>query len=996
MGSDRLRIGSIWRRWDPHIHAPGTLLNDQYNGDDPWEDFLGQLENAAPRIEAVGVTDYYSIDTYQQVIAHKAEGRLPHVGLIFPNIEMRYGIGTDAGSPVNFHLLVSPEDPDHVNQIHRFLSRLTFKLPGETFRCDRADLIRLGKTHDPTINDDALALTTGTNQFKVNVDQLLEMWDASDWIQHNGLIAIAGGSNDGSSGLQADASLAALRQKIERVAHIVFAAQPKQREFWLGRGVLTADQIKQRYRALKPCLHGSDAHKPAQVGQPAKDRFSWVKGDTTFEALRHACMEPESRAFIGAKAPAGALPSQVIQSISVDNAPWFTAPSVPINPGLVGIIGARGSGKTALADMIAAGTFALSEHVSDRSFVKRAEEFLTDARAVVSWQDGDPTHNELKHVDLEDILDTSRVQYLSQQFVDNLCSSDGASEELLAEIERVIFQAHPGDERLGTNSFQELLTAVASLGRQRRRNHEQAIADAGEELSRERDKRDALPRLKASRVASAKTVLNDKRDRKKLLTQGSEARVKEFDRVMTAADAVRGTLEQARRRLEALRLLEADVKDRRDSRAAAQLRRLQETHREAGLDDKTWALFLTDYCGDVTTALNQEIVKVTKLIQTVSGPAEGEPPYAEDAPDLTLLPADTPLTKLTSSLLDAEVKRLGALIGIDQTRQKAFKQLTEKISRMEAAIAKVDRQIASAEEAGKRITELIQIRKDNYVGVFAGVIAEETALADLYAPLAKRLSAESGALSKLSFSIRRNVDVAAWAAAGEALLDLRKAGDFKGRGALLEAATLQLLGPWQAGTAEDVAKAMTEFRAEYDGTLKAAAPVDRKDLKAYRHWAAQVSEWMYSTAHIEISYGIQYEGLEIERLSPGTRGIVLLLLYLAIDNEDDRPLIIDQPEENLDPKSIFDELVTRFRTAKLRRQIIIVTHNANLVVNTDAEQVIVATCGPHRPNELPEITYQAGSLEDPEIRRSVCDILEGGEEAFRERARRLRVHLLPR
>jgi hypothetical protein len=70
-----------------------------------------------------------------------------------------------------------------------------------------------------------------------------------------------------------------------------------------------------------------------------------------------------------------------------------------------------------------------------------------------------------------------------------------------------------------------------------------------------------------------------------------------------------------------------------------------------------------------------------------------------------------------------------------------------------------------------------------------------------------------------------------------------------------------------------------------------------------------------------------------------------------------------------------------------------VTHNANLIVNTDADQVIVATAGPHRPNQLPEITYTSGGLENSEIRRSVCEILEGGEEAFRERARRLRVDL---
>ncbi len=987
-------MGSVWRRWDPHIHAPGTALNDQYDGDDPWGKFLTAIENSKPRIEAIGVTDYCGIDTYKNLVAYKQEGRLPNVGLIFPNIEMRYAIGTDAGSPVNFHLLISPEDPDHIEQIERFLARLTFKLPGESFRCDRDDLIRLGKKHDPSIIDDAVAYAAGVNQFKVNVDQLLEEWDASDWIQQNCLIAIAGGSNDGSSGLQSDASLAALRRKIEYMAHIVFASQPKQREFWLGGGALSVDEIKRTYRALKPCLHGSDAHTQSQVGKPAMDRFSWIKGDTSFDALRHACMEPALRAFVGPAPPSGPVSSQVMESVSVKNAPWFTADSVPINPGLVGIIGARGSGKTALADMIAAGTFALSKQVSERSFVKRAEEYLSEARAMVKWQEGDPTENKLKYVDIEEILDTPRVQYLSQQFIDDLCSSDGASDELLAEIHRVIFQAHSSDERLGTSNFQELLTARASLGRQVRRSHEKAIADTGEELSRERDKLDVLPRLRATQIASVKALGNDKRELKKLVTRGGQARAKEFDRVSAAAEKTRSSIGQARSRQAALRLLRADVKDRRENRAPAELRRLRQMYQDAALDDKTWALFLTDYRGDVTKALNAELVKAEKFIRGRSGPAKDEPNYDDgERMSTSLLPDGIALDQLTLSLLDKEVKRLGQLIGTDKAKQKAFANLTKKIAQQEAAIAKLGRDIESAKQAQDRIQSLIQIRKKHYAGVFKGVEDEEDALSDLYAPVARRLEGEEGALSKLSFSIRRIVDIAGWAAAGEALLDLRKAGDFKGRGALLEVATAQLLDPWQTGSADDVASAMAGFRAEYDSTLRDAAPVERSDLKSFRRWAAKVSEWLHSTKHIQIAYGIQYEGLEIERLSPGTRGIVLLLLYLAMDSEDDRPLIIDQPEENLDPKSVFDELVPRFRAAKLHRQIIIVTHNANLVVNTDAEQVIVATCGPHRPNELPDITYQSGGLENAEIRRYVCDILEGGEAAFRERARRLRVDM---
>jgi hypothetical protein len=104
-------------------------------------------------------------------------------------------------------------------------------------------------------------------------------------------------------------------------------------------------------------------------------------------------------------------------------------------------------------------------------------------------------------------------------------------------------------------------------------------------------------------------------------------------------------------------------------------------------------------------------------------------------------------------------------------------------------------------------------------------------------------------------------------------------------------------------------------------------------------------------------------------------------------------LIIDQPEENLDPKSVFDELVPLFITAKTKRQVIMVTHNANLVINTDADQIIIADATAHPAHGLPVINYVAGGLEDATIRKAVCDILEGGEDAFRERARRLRVRL---
>jgi hypothetical protein len=122
-----LNSGSRWHRWEPHVHAPGTLLNNQFSGADPWSEYLDKLEASDPPIRAVGVTDYYLTDIYDYVKARKAEGRLPEVELIFPNVELRLDVGTMKGKWVNLHLLVSPEDTEHLAQLHRLLARLRFR-----------------------------------------------------------------------------------------------------------------------------------------------------------------------------------------------------------------------------------------------------------------------------------------------------------------------------------------------------------------------------------------------------------------------------------------------------------------------------------------------------------------------------------------------------------------------------------------------------------------------------------------------------------------------------------------------------------------------------------------------------------------------------------------------------------------------------------------------------------------------------------------------------
>jgi len=280
--------GSVWNRWDPHIHTPGTLLSDQYGDENPWESFLTKINKSQPPIRALGITDYYSIERYEDVVCKRDAGLLPNTSLIFPNVELRFGIETSKGSAVNVHLLFSPDDPNHVEEINRFLHTLEFRYQSESYHCYKADLVRLGRKHDPSVTTDDAALAVGAIQFKVDFVQLQNEWGKSEWVRRNSLVAVAAGERDGTSGLRdASNSFAALRKSIEAFAHIIFSASPSQIEFWLGRKGATLDDLESKWGGMKPCMHGSDAHEIKRAGVPDNERLCWINGDLTFESLRY-------------------------------------------------------------------------------------------------------------------------------------------------------------------------------------------------------------------------------------------------------------------------------------------------------------------------------------------------------------------------------------------------------------------------------------------------------------------------------------------------------------------------------------------------------------------------------------------------------------------------------------------------------------------------------------------------------------------------------------
>lgn len=992
--AQRLNLGSVWHRWDPHLHAPGTLFNDQFSGDDPWSDYFAALEAADPPIKALGITDYYLTDAYEYVVSASEEGKLPGVELVFPNVECRLDVGTIKGKWVNIHLLVSPEEPDHLAELQRFMGRLRFRAHDDTFACTVEDLIRLGKAADSTITEDRVALRHGAGQFKVSFDQLRDEFDKSAWAKRNILVAVAGGETDGTSGVRSAAD-ATLREEIEKFARVIFASSEAQREFWLGRRGANLEQLWSRYDGPKPCLHGSDCHGQGGVAAPDAGRYCWVKGGLAFDTLRQACIDPGNRAFVGAKPPDAGIPSQSIAVVRIERASWVATPTLALNPGLIAIIGPRGSGKTALADMIAMGCDAIRDRTGagatypSSSFLARAGELLRDAEVTLKWRAGEPSVRALDGSTTPEVA-YPRARYLSQQFVEELCSATGVTDDLLREIERVIFESHPIDERDGAVDFEELLELRASRYRQARLREEEAITALSERIGTELEKNRQLGELARQVAHKKKQIGIFEKDRAKLVSKGSEERAKRLTELAAAAEEVRGNVRFFNNQEQALLGLQDEVRDLRRNKAPEMLRTSQERHAASRMKPEEWEPFKIDYTGDV----DEQLRVLLEASRTAARSWKGTVPVPPDTPDTALVDDTAVLNKLPLALLDAEIGRLQRLINADAAAQRQFGALTRKIAAESAALQTLESKHKEATGAKERAKQLQQEREQGYKRVFDAIVAEERVLERLYEPLVARVQAASGTLRKLSFTVSRTADVHRWSrTAEEELVDLRRQGPFKGTGQFEARAEEVLKDAWERGDPSQVAEAMKVFRDRYQEDLLQHANVPKGNQVDYRAWLKRFAGWLFSTSHIALHYRISYDGVDIRKLSPGTRGIVLLLLYLALDDADDRPLIIDQPEENLDPKSVFDELVELFIAAKAKRQVIIVTHNANLVVNTDADQIIVASSGPHARGELPTISYMVGGIEESQIRTAVCDILEGGEHAFRERARRLRVAL---
>lgn len=200
-----------------------------------------------------------------------------------------------------------------------------------------------------------------------------------------------------------------------------------------------------------------------------------------------------------------------------------------------------------------------------------------------------------------------------------------------------------------------------------------------------------------------------------------------------------------------------------------------------------------------------------------------------------------------------------------------------------------------------------------------------------------------------------------------------------------------------------------DFAANYDSDIVEiskefliSALENKIEYKNYNTSQNVINDF-FTKNWFDISFELYYQNDIFTEMSPGKQAFVILKLLLEFSTKE-CPILIDQPEDSLDNRAIYNELVQYLRAKKKQRQIILVTHNPNVVVSADSENIIVANQNGKNSKNKNKIRFQYvnGSLEHSNskdesneivlesqgIREHVCEILEGGKEAFEKREKK--------
>ena len=428
--------GSEWRRWDLHIHTPGTNKNDQFSGltiEEKWDKFycdvkkyIGDGLDENKSIVAIGITDYLSIDSYKKVLN---DSKLPDsVKLVLPNVEMRM-TPVASSSPINIHCIFSPDIVTELDSL--FFSCLKFNYDGRDYSASRNDIIKLGKAYKNNYSlDDSAAYKEGIDQFVVNSTILQKVFKASPKLRENTIIVVSNKGKDGASGARAHkdyfegdtTSLDATIQGIYRMSDMIFSPNPNDIDYFLGKRTDSESEVKRKCGSLKPCIHGSDAHSNERIFEPDLKRYCWIKADPTFDGLKQVIFEPKQRVRISEIKPEEKLDYNVIDRIEFLDDEFQTEP-IYFNSNLNCIIGGKSTGKSILLQNLAR---EIDEGQTKKHLDTSKRKTKDDVNLKVFWRDG----KEESH----------KIIYIPQTYLNQLSEEKENQTEIDEWVEEILLK----------------------------------------------------------------------------------------------------------------------------------------------------------------------------------------------------------------------------------------------------------------------------------------------------------------------------------------------------------------------------------------------------------------------------------------------------------------------------------------------------------------------------------------------------------------------------
>lgn len=975
--------GSIWRIWDLHVHSPAS-----YGGS--YDEFIQNAHKS--EAEVLGVNDYCTIQGYKEIIQR---GGIPDK-TIFPVVEFRmHNIvanrknpdPTKAGTKINFHIIFD-NSLDVINKIDIWLNSL--ECYGE-----RGEKEQLGNIKDiKKITFDFDRVIESLKQFNLHTKHALI------WLPYDEY----GGVND------IDPTDNFFKLSLVNKAHIIGSSTKNQIDFFKWQDPkFTAEHYLQWFDGKKPCIKGSDAHKinypfgrlQNNKSEPV-ERFCWINADPTFEGLKRILKEPD-RVFVGDKPDLlkrlHENKTKFIKSLSIKKIDdskltdtWFENFDLELNSSLVAVIGNKGSGKSAITDVIGlcGNTHQKKTHFSfltKEKFRKLRPQNLSEHfSASLTWEDGTSVVKLLSED--PDTTFPERVRYIPQNFLESLCANVD-KDDFEKELKQIIYSHTPEEKRLGKSSLDELIEYKSGVVNDQINQVKNEISKINKEIvlleekNTEEFKRTLIEKLKLKNEEFAAHINNKPPapSAKEVVVQQNPLVLKienlRAEIIKTEAEIEKQT--EARTNLnKKLADLHYAEKSYDTLNKTLKLRQLQDNEfvkilTANGISDR--AVF--DY------KINLEpIKKVVEIAEKRLSEIDGA--LSTDNVN-SLFGRKRNLVAQQKSLqeeLDKPAKDNQKYIDDLKRWEEIKKQITGDIN-TENTVKFFEGLIDYLEKRLHDDLEIkYEIRRKLLINLFSFKIELVKIREELFQPLTQFIESIEGL--KLKYDVKVNVQLEDHNFEDDffTFISQSKAGSFYGKEDgyrrlldLTEKADLEN----EVGILEFVEEIITNLHFDTRITEKIQSDIS-KQLKQGRE-VKGFYDFLFQLEYIQPVYNLKLGDKSLSELSPGERGALLLIFYLVLDN-DDIPLIIDQPEDNLDNESIYNILVHFINKVKERRQIIIVTHNPNLAVVCDADQIVHIHIEKDNKNT---VRFISASIENKIINKSLMDVLEGTPPAFDNR-----------